>query len=109
MGVAAGDVGGDGRIDLFTTTFSEEYYPFFRNLGAGGFEEVSQPVGLPTRTLPYLGWATFFLDFDNDGNLDLFVANGHIFPQVEPSLETYRQPDLLFRGERRVRISGCHR
>ena len=98
MGVAAGDVGGDGRIDLFTTTFSEEYYPFFRNLGAGGFEEVSQPVGLATRTLPYLGWATFFLDFDNDGNLDLFVANGHIFPQVEPSLETYRQPDLLFRG-----------
>ena len=98
MGAAVGDVGGDGRIDLFTTTFSEEYYPFFRNLGAGGFEEVSQPVGLATRTLPYLGWATFFLDFDNDGNLDLFVANGHIFPQVEPSLETYMQPDLLFRG-----------
>ena len=98
MGVAAGDVGGDGRVDLFTTTFSEEYYPFFRNLGAGGFEEVSQPAGLATKTLPYLGWATFFLDFDNDGNLDLFVANGHIFPQVEPSLETYRQPDLLFGG-----------
>ena len=98
MGVAVGDVGGDGRVDLFTTTFSEEYYPFFRNLGPGGFEEVSQPVGLATRTLPYLGWATFFLDVDNDGNLDLFVANGHIFPQVEPSLETYRQPDLLFSG-----------
>ena len=44
------------------------------------------------------GWATFFLDFDNDGDLDLFVANGHIFPQVEPSHQTYRPQDFLFRG-----------
>ena len=49
-------------------------------------------------TLPYLGWATFFLDFDNDGALDLFFANGHIFPQVELSHESYRQRDFLLRG-----------
>lgn len=100
MGVAIGDVGGDGLIDLFTTTFSDEYYAFYRNSVVGTFDEISQQLGLVTLTLPYLGWATFFLDFDNDRALDLFVANGHIFPQVEPSQETYRQQDLLLRGSR---------
>ena len=98
MGVAVGDVGGDGLTDLFVTTFSDEYYPFFRNAGGGTFEEVSPQLGLATMTLPYLGWATFFLDFDNDGALDLFFANGHIFPQVEFSHESYRQRDFLLRG-----------
>ena len=98
MGVAVGDVGGDGFMDLFVTTFSDEYYPFFRNAGGGMFEEVSQRLGLAAKTLPYLGWATFFLDFDNDGALDLFVANGHLYPQVEPSHGSYRQQDFLLRG-----------
>ena len=98
MGLAVGDVGGDGFTDLFVTTFSNEYYPFFRNLGGGQFEEISQQLGLVTMTLPYLGWSTFLLDFDNDGLLDLFISNGHIFPQLNTSHENYRQQDLLLRG-----------
>ncbi len=99
MGVAAGDYDHDGRTDLFVTTFANDNYVLFHNDGAGFFSDVSYPAGLGEPTIKWLGWATFFLDYDNDGWADLFAANGHVYPQVNQNTsEKYRQPLQLFRN-----------
>jgi hypothetical protein len=99
MGVAVGDYDGDGWMDIFVTTFANDNYVLFHNDGGGVFTDVSYPSGIGEPTIPYLGWATAFLDYDNDGRVDLFVANGHVYPEVEgASREKYRQPLQLFRN-----------
>jgi len=99
MGVAVGDYDNDGRMDLFVTTFANDNYVLFHNEGGGFFSDLSYQSGVGQATIPHLGWATFFLDFDNDGWKDLFAANGHVYPEVEGKLsETYRQPLQLFRN-----------
>jgi hypothetical protein len=99
MGVAVGDYDGDGWMDLFITTFANDNYVLFHNDGGGIFSDVSYPSGLGEPTIPYLGWATAFLDYDNDGRLDVFVANGHVYPEVDRGArEKYRQPLQLFRN-----------
>ena len=71
-----------------------------RNLGGGLFEDVTGRLGLRAPSLPFLGWGTGFLDVDNDGWLDLFVANGHVYPQVDRFDwgMTWAQRPLLFRN-----------
>lgn len=99
MGVAVGDYDNDGRMDLFVTTFANDNYVLFHNDGNGFFSDLSYPSGVGEPTIPYLGWATFFLDYDNDGRKDLFAANGHVYPEVDGRInETYRQPLQLFRN-----------
>ena len=99
MGVAVGDYDSDGFSDVFITTFANDNYVLFHNDGDGFFTDVSYPSGVGEPTVPYLGWGTFFFDFDNDGWLDLFCANGHVYPEVNGKLqETYRQPLQLFRN-----------
>ena len=99
MGVAVGDYDHDGLMDLFITTFADDNYVLFHNDGGRVFTDVSFPAGVGEPTVPYLGWATFFFDYDNDGHSDLFCANGHVFPEVEGTArETYRQPLQLFRN-----------
>ncbi len=101
MGVAVGDYDHDGLMDLFVTTFANDNYVLFHNEGKGFFSDVSYPSGVGEPTIPWLGWATFFLDYDNDGWPDLFAANGHVYPEMEgKSLEKYRQPLQLFRNLR---------
>jgi enediyne biosynthesis protein E4 len=98
MGVDSGDYDGDGRLDLVLTTFAHDAKTLFRNLGGGSFEDVSRPVGLASATFEPMGWGTAFLDADLDGRLDLFLANGHIFADVDryPDLhETFRQRSQL--------------
>jgi hypothetical protein len=82
MGVAVGDFDNNGRLDLLTTTFSEDYFPLFQQQQPGLFEEVSARAGLGTVTLPWVGWACGFIDFDNDGRKDLWTANGHVYPNA---------------------------
>jgi hypothetical protein len=100
MGIAVGDYNRDGRVDLLVTTFSDDYDTLFRNEGRGEFFDVSGQSGLLNPTIPFLGWGTGFLDFDNDGYLDLFVANGHVFRNVDQQGwgTTYAQRPLLFRN-----------
>jgi hypothetical protein len=99
MGVAVGDYDHDGRMDLFVTTFANDNYVLYHNDGRGFFSDVSYPAGLGEPTIPWLGWATFFFDYDNDGWPDLFAANGHVYPEVDgKTTEKYREPLQLFRN-----------
>jgi hypothetical protein len=100
MGIAVGDYNRDGKVDLFVTTFSDDYKPLYRDDGQGYFTDVSFRVGLGNPTIPFLGWGTGFLDFDNDGLLDLFIANGHVYPVADRTDwgTTWAQRPLLFRN-----------
>ena len=101
MGVAIGDYDLDGKLDLLTTTFSEDYFPLFRQISPGYFEDVSAAVGLGAATTPYLGWGAGFADFDNDGERDLWVANGHVYPTAgKLGSTTYLQPFSVFKMSR---------
>ena len=98
MGVAAGDYDGDGSPDLLVTNFDDDYNTLYRNRGSGSFEDVSFAAGLARPGLPFVGFGAAFLDFDRDADLDLFVANGHVYPQIDTSgtNSTYAQADHLF-------------
>src|SRR5205807_2580308 len=100
MGIALRDYNRDGRLDLFITTFSDDYKTLYRNDGDASFTDVSFKAGLGSATIPFLGWGTAFLDFDNDGLLDLFIANGHVYPIADKTDwgTTYAQRPLLFRN-----------
>ena len=78
MGVACGDLDGDGRLDLAVTNFYNESTSFFRNLGQGFFSDQSSAIGLAGPSRYVLGFGIAFLDVDNDGWLDLLTANGHV-------------------------------
>ena len=78
MGVACGDVDGDGRPDLAVTNFYDESTTLYQNLGQGIFNDRSGAVGLPLRSRYRLGFGIAFLDANNDGRLDLAQANGHV-------------------------------
>jgi len=96
MGVTLGDYDHDGLLDLFITNFDDEYNVLYRNAGKGSFVDVSYEAGVAMISLPYVGWGTKFFDYDNDGWVDLFVANGHAYPQRD----RYRQRKLLHRNNR---------
>jgi len=100
MGVDAGDYDRSGHPSIFTTNFSGEINSLFRNLGNGFFRDVSEEAGLGAPSIPYLGWGTKFVDYDNDGWEDLFVANGHLYPEVDAHRlsYSYRQRPLVFRN-----------
>jgi hypothetical protein len=83
MGVDWGDYDNDGWFDLFVTNFSHDYSTLYRNQRDGTFTDVSFRAGLGEPTLMTLGWGTRFADFDNDGWRDLFIANGHVFPETD--------------------------
>jgi hypothetical protein len=102
MGVAVGDYDRDGRDDLHVTNFADDYNVLYHNDGGRSFSDVSYASGLAHPSIPFLGWGTHFLDYDNDGWLDLFVANGHVYPFVDRFgwNTSYRQRPLLFRNLR---------
>src|SRR6266567_1052870 len=100
MGIAVGDYNRDGKVDFYITNFSDDYNTLYRNEGDAAFADVSFRAGIATLTIPFLGWGTGFLDYDNDGLLDIFVANGHVYPGVDLKDwgTTWAQRPLLLRN-----------
>jgi hypothetical protein len=100
MGLAVGDYDHDGRVDFHITNFSDDSNVLYHNDGDGNFTDVTFQAGLGELTIPFLGWGTSFLDFDNDAWLDLFVVNGHVYPAVDSNQwgTSFAQQPLLFRN-----------
>jgi len=100
MGVAAGDMDGDGRDDIFRTNFSDERSTLYTNRGDGDFDDSTVRYGLGVNTR-FVGWGCGFLDADNDGWRDILLVNGHVFPEVETLVDSdlsYREPPVLYRS-----------
>jgi len=112
MGVAIGDYDNSGRISFHITNFSDDSNVLYHNDGNDNFTDVTFAAGLGEVTLPFLGWGTSFIDFDNDGWQDLIVANGHVYPAVDDHQwgTSYAQQLLLFRntnqGKKFVRMGA---
>lgn len=85
MGVALGDPDSDGDFDMFVNHFASDYSTYYENDGTGFFEDQTLKVGLVEPMIVYLSWGTAFLDFDNDGDEDIFSANGHVYPEATKS------------------------
>ena len=83
MGVAAGDYENNGLIDFFVSDFSDDYKVLYRNDGGASFTDVSYKAGVAQSSIPFVGWGAGFIDYDNDGWLDLMMVNGHVYPQVD--------------------------
>lgn len=101
MGIAVGDIDNDGDLDVLTTTFSEDYFPLFEQVHPGIYEEVSGRAGLVAPTTPLLGWACGLVDMDNDGWRDLWLANGHVYPEIaKAARSSYEQQVVILRNQR---------
>lgn len=98
MGIAVGDYRNNGLLDVYNTTFSDDYNPLYRNDGDANFTDISSKANIAEITIPFLGWGTAFFDYDNDGWKDLFIVNGHVYPQVEQNKwgTSWAQRPLLF-------------
>jgi enediyne biosynthesis protein E4 len=83
MGIAVGDYENNGMVDIFDTTFSDNYKPLYRNEGDANMTDVSYEIGLGEITVPFLSWGDAFMDYDNDGWKDLLMADGHVYPQAD--------------------------
>ncbi|MGH9606516.1 MAG: CRTAC1 family protein [Terracidiphilus sp.] len=99
MGIAAGDYQNNGHLSIVNTTFADDYNVLFQNDGTGAFTDMSYEAGIAISSMPFVGFGDGFLDYDNDGWKDLFIANGHVYPQVDQHPEwgtSYAQRPLLY-------------
>ena len=105
MGVGIADYDGDGWLDIVRTNFSDQITTLYRNLGDGTFYDAALQASLGVNT-KYLGFGVGFLDFDNDGWEDIFIANGHVYPQIQGHKlhVTYAQRKILYRNLRNGRF-----
>jgi hypothetical protein len=102
MGIALGDFLHTGRMSFLLSHFDNEYAALYRNDGNLSFSDTSMTSGIAKGTRGYVGWGDAFVDFDNDGWEDLFLVNGHVYPQVDSarSAVMYKEPKLLFLNQR---------
>jgi hypothetical protein len=105
MGVDTADYAGDGHASIFRTNFSDEFETLYRNRGEGNFDDVTLDAGLGHNTR-YVGWGTGFFDFNNDGWKDLFLVNGHAFPEVDRlGIDIhYKDRAILYENEKNAKF-----
>ena len=98
MGIAVGDYLNNGMLDVFDTTFSDNYKPLYRNEGDANFTDISYHAGLGEITVPFLSWGDAFMDYDNDGWKDLLMSDGHVYPQADKYAwgTSWKQRPMLF-------------
>ena len=98
MGIAIGDYRNSGLIDVYNTTFSDDYKPLYRNDGDANFTDISYDAKITELVIPFLGWGTAFFDYDNDGWKDLLEVNGHVYPNADANNwgTTWAERPLLF-------------
>lgn len=110
MGVDAADINQDGWLDLFLTNVDHEMFSLYRNHKDMSFDDLAIPTGIGPATMLLSGWGVKFFDYDNDGDLDLLIANGHPDTTVDKRIQDvrYYEPMLLFRhsGEKWENVSG---
>jgi hypothetical protein len=101
MGTDFGDIDGDALLDIIVTNLNQEMHTLYRNLGAGLFEDRTIQSGIGAETLPFVGFGAVFLDYDNDTDLDIAIANGHVLDNVSMVRDgaTYKQVNLLFQND----------
>ena len=101
MGTDIGDINGDGLLDIFVTNLDGQTHSLYQNLGKGLFNNVTFLSGVGEVTLPYVGFGTAFLDYDNDGDLDLSIANGDVIDNIKRLRDStsYEQLNLLLRND----------
>jgi hypothetical protein len=99
MGLGAGDYDCDGWLDIYKTNFSQDVPNLYHNNGDGSFSDLSEQAGMSFNS-KLLGWGCGFADFDNDGWLDMFQCNGHVYPEVGQlhSEVTFKQRKILYRN-----------
>jgi hypothetical protein len=100
MGVDAADYNGVGSLSIFVSNYQNEAHALYRNKGKGQFVYASRPAGITAIGLVYVGFGTGFLDFDLDGNEDLFISNGHVV-KYPPHPAEVKQVPVLFRNMRK--------
>jgi hypothetical protein len=98
MGIAVGDYENNGMVDIFDTTFSDNYKPLYHNEGDANVTDVSYDMGLGEITVPFLSWGDAFIDYDNDGWKDLLMSDGHVYPEADKYAwgTSWKQRPMLF-------------
>lgn len=101
MCISLGDYDNDGWLDLYISDFQKSSDHLWHNSGKGYFDEVSDEAGITVPTQDVLSFGGGFIDYDNDGWLDLFIANGHVYPEIEQASPgiLYKQHNSLFHNE----------
>jgi hypothetical protein len=101
MGVDMGDFDRDGKLDFAITDYADQPKGLYLNQGEQGFMDITYSSKIAQSSLPYVSWGTGFVDFDNSGLLDLLIASGHVYPDVDKVLNEvhYREPLLLYHNK----------
>jgi hypothetical protein len=98
MGIAVGDYENNGMLDIFNTTFSDDYKPLYHNEGDANLTDISYQLGIAEISVPFLSWGDAFMDYDNDGWKDLLMSDGHVYPEADKYSwgTTWAQRPMLF-------------